>query len=166
MVVTLTARHFRDLAMVTGAERAVGALAAALDADFSDEGVRYRYRDALTGLFAVWFGEHTADDIGAALARTSILWDRYRTFAELVTDPRVTENPLFSPLRQPGVGDYLAPGAPMRVDGGPVSARPAPWLGQDTVAVLGGSLGLSDAQIAELLSAATVAADVPKWIQS
>lgn len=165
MVVTLTARHFRDLAAVTGTEAAVAALAEALGADFADEGERYRYRDALTGLFTVWFTEHTAADVTAALARTSILWDRYRSFLDLVTDPRVTDNPMFSPLHQPGIGDYLAPGAPMIVDGGQAPARPSPWLGTDTTAVLGEHLGLSDDEIAELLAAATVAADVPKWGQ-
>src|SRR6202000_2569511 len=53
MVVMLTGRHFRDLVQVTGTEAAVSALAAALGVDFAVEGDRYRYRDALSGLFLV-----------------------------------------------------------------------------------------------------------------
>ena len=51
MVVALTGRHFRDLTELTGTTEAVAALAESLGADFTDEGQRYRHRDALTGLF-------------------------------------------------------------------------------------------------------------------
>ena len=55
----------------------------ALGADFTDEGERLPHRDALTGLFTVWFTEHTAEEITAALSATSVLWERYRSFAEV-----------------------------------------------------------------------------------
>ena len=67
MVVTLTRRHFRDLVDVTGSGTAVAALADALGVDFGSEGDRYRYRDVLSGLFATWFADHTAEEITAAL---------------------------------------------------------------------------------------------------
>lgn len=145
MIVTLTARHFRDLTALTGTGPAVDALAAALEVDFADEGTRYRYRDVLTGLFATWFREHRADEISEALAATSILWDRYRSFRDLATDPRVTDNPMFALLRQPDIGDHLAPGAPMSVNGTHVPAKIAPRLGEHTEAVLRDELGAADA---------------------
>ena len=64
----------------------------------------------LSGLFATWFGDHTAEEITAGLSGTTVLFERYRTFAEVAEDPKVTANPLFSSLHQPGLGDYLAPG--------------------------------------------------------
>lgn len=67
MVVTLTKRHFQDLVEVSGTAAAVSALADSLSADFTDEGVRYRYREVLSGLFASWFADHTADVLTAAL---------------------------------------------------------------------------------------------------
>ncbi len=63
MVVTLTKRHFQDLVTVSGCGAAVSALADSLNADFGDEGVRYRYRRVLSGLFATWFADHSADEI-------------------------------------------------------------------------------------------------------
>ena len=51
MIVALTGRHFRDLTELTGTAKAVAALGETLGADFTDEGDRYRHRDALTGLF-------------------------------------------------------------------------------------------------------------------
>ena len=126
MIVALTGRHFRDLTELTGTTKAVAALAETLDADFTDEGERFRHRDALTGLFTEWFSAHTAQEITAALSATSVLWERYRTFAEVVTDDRVTANPMFTPLSQPRIGEYLAPGLPMSIDGGYPQAVAAP----------------------------------------
>ncbi|WP_174187834.1 CoA transferase [Nocardia barduliensis] len=159
MVVTLTGRHFRDLAQITGTTAAVTALAAALGADFADEGDRFRHRDVLTALFTTWFREHSAADIADALGTTSVLWDRYRTFAELTTDPRVTENPMFTVLRQPDLGDHLAPGAPISVDGGHIPARIAPRLGEHTEAILRDELAMTDEAIAGLRGAGTIGTD-------
>ncbi|MGY4708288.1 CoA transferase [Mycolicibacterium sp. CBM1] len=156
MVVALTNRHFRDLAELTGTSKAVAAVAEALGVDFSDEGQRYAHRELLTGLFAPWFAGRTADEVGTALAATSVLWDRYLDFTEVAEHPRVTANPMFSPLEQPRIGRYLAPGLPMSVDGAHTRARPAPALGDDTAAVLA-ELGLSADEIRVLLESGTAA---------
>lgn len=130
MVVTLTGRHFRDLVEVTGTGSAVAALAQALEVDFAAEGDRYRYRDVLSGLFATWFTDHDADEITAALSNTTVLFERYRTFAQVAQDPKVTDSKLFSVLNQPGVGDYLAAGLPAAFDGEhPRNAQLLPWGG-------------------------------------
>lgn len=156
MVVTLTGRHFRDLLAVTGTGAAVSALAEALGADFGSEGDRYRYRDVLSSLFATWFSDHTADEITTALSATTVLFERYRTFAEVAGGPKVTDNPLFSRLRQPGLGEYFAPGLPAAFDGTHPASAPAPVLGQDTADVLA-RLGLSAADIERLTNAKTIA---------
>lgn len=157
MVVTLTRRHFRDLVDVTGTGAAVAALAGALRVDFGDEGARYRYRDMLSGLFATWFADHTAEKITSALSDTTVLFERYSTFAQVAADPKVTANPLFSRLHQPGVGDYFAPGLPIAIDGSHPASAAAPALGQDTAGVLAQYLGLTTADIARLTGAKTIA---------
>jgi 2-methylfumaryl-CoA isomerase len=157
MVVTLTKRHFRDLVEVTSTSAAVSALAEALGVDFATEGDRYRYRDVLSGLFAIWFADHTAEQITAALSDTTVLFERYRTFAEVAEGPKVTANPLFSRLHQPGVGDYFAPGMPAAFDGTHPASAPAPALGQDTADLLTQHLGLTTADIERLTSAKTIA---------
>ena len=157
MVVALTGRHFRDLLEVTGTGAAVSALAESLGANFSDEGDRYRYRDVLSGLFATWFADHTAAEITDALSTTTVLYERYRTFAQTVEDERVTANPLFSRLHQDGLGEYLAPGMPIAFDGSHPTSKAAPALGEDTAAVLAERLRLSTADIERLISAKTIA---------
>ncbi|KUH98270.1 mesaconyl-CoA isomerase [Mycolicibacterium acapulense] len=157
MVVALTGRHFRDLTELTGTTKAVAALAETLGADFSDEGQRFVHRDALSGLFAEWFTAHTGDEISAALSATSVLWERYRTFAEATTEDRVTDNPLFTSLNQPRIGSYLAPGLPISIDGQYSPAVASPALGDDTVAVLGEWLGLTADQVDGLVASGAVA---------
>ncbi len=157
MVVALTGRHFRDLSALTGTTEAVAALAESLGADFSDEGDRFRHRDALSGLFAEWFSTRTGAEVSAALAATSVLWERYQTFGETAADPRVTANPMFTQLDQPRIGRYLAAGLPLAIDGAYPAAVPAPALGDDTAAVLGDWLSLDAGQIEAMLGAGTVA---------
>ncbi|OBK12645.1 CoA transferase [Mycobacterium asiaticum] len=158
MVVLLTRRHFRDLVEVTGTGAAMAALAEALGVDFGSEGDRYRYRDVLSGLFGTWFADRTGDEVTAALSGTSVLWERYRTFAEVAAGPKVTANPLFSRLHQPGVGDYLAPAMPAVLDGVHPASAAAPGLGVDTADVLAEYLGLTDADISRLATAGTIGA--------
>lgn len=157
MVVLLTGRHFRDLVQVTGTGPAVSAVAEALGADFTSEGDRYRYRDVLSGLFGTWFADHAATEITEALSATTVLFERYRTFAEVATDDRVVANPLFTRMHQPGIGEYFAPGMPVSFDGSHPASAPAPNLGQDTASLLAERLGLSPEEIARLENAGTIA---------
>jgi 2-methylfumaryl-CoA isomerase len=130
MVVALTPRHWRDLVALTGMTAPVAALEEGLGADFAREADRYTYREALAALFGRWFGAHTLAEVSEALGGTSVLWETYRTFTELAADPRLRANSLMSTVDQPGVGEYLAPGSPLDVDGVPGPARPAPRLGE------------------------------------
>jgi 2-methylfumaryl-CoA isomerase len=157
MVVALTARHFADLTDLTGTTEAVAAVAHSLGVDFTDEGQRFAHRDILDGLFAAWFARHTAPEITAALSATSVLWDRYRDFAEVAASPRVTANPMFETLHQPRIGTFPAPGLPMSVDGSHARAEPAPALGEHTAAILAERLAMSDREIAALVESGVVA---------
>jgi len=86
-----------------------------------------------------------------------VLFERYRTFAEVASDDRVVSNPLFRAMHQPGVGEYFAPGMPASFDGSHSFSGPAPILGQDTTGLLAERLGLSSAEITRLQDAGTIA---------
>ena len=140
MVVTLTARHFADLARVTGLTETFAKLEKLLAADFGKDDDRYEHREVIAALLAPWFARHTVAEIGDALGSSSVLWERYRTFSELAADPRLSDNPLVRLIDQPGIGQVLATGNPLAQPGvGEVA--PAPVLGADTAAVLGELLG-------------------------
>ncbi|WP_055474484.1 CoA transferase [Gordonia sp. HS-NH1] len=132
MLVALTPRHFRGLVEMTGTGDAVAAVERALDADFGREDDRFLHRGVLTPLFAAWFARHTTAEVEAELANSSVLWERYRTFGEVVESGVLHRNPLFAELDQPGIGTYLAAGLPARFDGEHLFSGPAPDLGSST----------------------------------
>jgi len=66
-----------------------------------------------------------------------VLWERYRTFAELAADPGTLANPMVSLIDQPGIGAILGTGTPLAQRGVDSAPRPAPVLGADTAALLG-----------------------------
>jgi 2-methylfumaryl-CoA isomerase len=136
MVVTLTARHYADLARVTGRAGALAAVEQALGADFTLDRDRYTHREVIAALIAPWFAGHPTDEVTSALAGTSVLWERYRTFAGLAADPKTLANPMVSLIDQPGIGAILATGGPLAQPGTPQTPVPAPVLGADTDAVL------------------------------
>jgi 2-methylfumaryl-CoA isomerase len=136
LVVTLTARHYADLARTTGRAKALAAVEGALGADFTLDGDRYAHREVIAALLAPWFAGHTTSEVAGALAGTSVLWERYRTFADLAADPATLANPLVALIDQPGIGEILATGIPLAQPGTPQAPVPAPVLGADTADVL------------------------------
>lgn len=140
MIVTLTPRHFADLARAAGLTDAFDRLADLLGADFSVDADRYAHREVIAALLAPWFARHTVAEIAVAFDGTSLLWERYRTFADLAADPDLLANPVVRLINQPGIGPVLATGIPLAQPGvGDVA--PAPLLGADTSAVLTELLG-------------------------
>jgi 2-methylfumaryl-CoA isomerase len=153
MVVALTRRHWADLLAVTKLAGAAAALEKSLDVDFTSEGERFEYRESLAGLLSRWFAQADMAEVKSALADTSVLWSTYNTFADVVTGAAdgagIGANPMMHLIDQPGIGQYLAPGLPVALDGAPPVPAPAPALGEHTDGVLG-RLGLSDGKIADL----------------
>jgi 2-methylfumaryl-CoA isomerase len=140
MVCLLTARHFRDLAAATGLSKTFDELSKATGADFTSDSGRYEHREVIAALLTPWFAKRTATEVAAAFAGTSVLWERYRTFAELAADPALTDNRLVRLIDQPGIGRVLATGIPL-AQPGTGHVAPAPELGADTDAVLSELLG-------------------------
>ncbi|HUN35529.1 MAG TPA: CoA transferase [Trebonia sp.] len=135
LVVVLTARHFADLGQCTGLAETLAAVERAVGGDFGTDAGRYEHREVICGLLAPWFAARSTAVVEKALAQTSVLWQRYRTFAEVAADPATAASPLMRPIDQPGVGPVTAAGLPLAQRGLPPVA-PAPVLGADTEAVL------------------------------
>jgi 2-methylfumaryl-CoA isomerase len=98
MLVALTARHFTDLAKITGLAGTLAELERLLGADFSADGDRYTHREVIASLLAPWFSARTLADISSAFAGSPVLWDRYRSFTDLVADPAFAANPLLQQI--------------------------------------------------------------------
>lgn len=150
MVVALTRRHWADLVAMTGTQAPVEAVERALAADFSQESERYRHREVLGALLAPWFAARGTAEIEEALAGTSLLWSRFRSFLEVVDDGDLAGNPIVGAVEQPGIGRYLATGSPLRFADQDLPAAPAPALGADTEDVLTELLGLGQQDLLRL----------------
>lgn len=153
MIVALTPRHWRNLIELTGVADAVDNLETSLGAAFDSDGDRYEHRRVLSDLIRPWFRGRTTGEATEALERAGILWGRYRTVQNLVTDPTSLLNlsGLMTKVDQPGIGTYSVPGPVLGFSGwAPGTPRPAPLLGQHTDEVLGQLLGFDDDKLADL----------------
>jgi 2-methylfumaryl-CoA isomerase len=158
MVCALTKRHWLDLLAVTEQTVVVKALEGAVGRDFALEDDRFEYREVLAGLLSRWFSARPLADVQAKLAGTQLLWSTYNTFTDLVADDVLADNPMMAEIDQPGVGAHMAPGLPMALGTGPrLPVGRAPVLGEHTDEVLGGSLGISDDELADLKARGVVA---------
>ena len=165
MVVALTPRHWADLVEVSGQQRPVAALAESLGADFAAEGDRYEYREVLAALLQRWFGTHDLATVTAALGATSVLWSAYRSFTEVAAAEETRANPMMGLVDQPGVGQYRAPGSPIRARGAAAGDQQpvrAPVLGEHSAAILGGDLGLGQDEVDDLHQRGVVASAPPE----
>ncbi|MGA4946392.1 CoA transferase [Streptomyces cinereoruber] len=132
MIVILTGRHWTKLLAATGLTAAFEGLAESLGIDFSGESQRYEHRELISTLLSRWFAATPYTEAARLLDEHRILWERYRSFAELGRDggAELRKSDLFAVVDQPGVGPHLAPKSPIVVDGGRLDPLPAPMVGQ------------------------------------
>ena len=150
MVVALTDMQWKTLVRATGIAGQVAALSSALDLDLSDEGNRFRAREEIAALLEPWFATRSMDEVRIGLDAERVTWAEYRTVRQaLAHDVDLSlANPMFSMLRQPGVGNTLAAASPLDFSRVPrVPIAPAPALGQHTDEILLDVLGLTEADV-------------------
>ncbi|MGG5809498.1 CoA transferase [Falsiroseomonas sp. CW058] len=147
MLAAISNRQWRAIGMATGLAERLAMVGPLMGVDLDDEGGRYEAREAIAAVLAPWFAARTLEEVRAALDGSGVLWGPYQDFGQMAReDPRCSAaNPLFAEIEQPGVGRLLAPRAPLMPSPPP---RPAPVLGADTDAVLGGWLGMGADEIA------------------
>lgn len=160
MIVGLTPRQWQGIVKAMGIGEQVKALAAELGADLSKEGDRFIHRERIARMVEPWFADNNYDDICKVFDENSVCFGPYRTFREMVQDDEdcSTDNPMMGMVSQPGIGDYLASGSPLRFGAtGDLSPMPAPVLGQHTEEILKDELKLGDAEVGRLLEEGIVA---------
>lgn len=164
MIVGVSPRQWRAIVAVTGTGDEVSALEKELRMDFKYEGDRFRARERLADLFAPWFAQRDFAQASAELDRMEVCWGPYQTVTELVEQDAEcsTDNPLFSRIEQPGIGNLLTPSQALRFsDLETEPPAPAPLLGQHTDEILAQELGLSAGAIGKLHDRGLVAGAAP-----
>jgi 2-methylfumaryl-CoA isomerase len=153
MVVALTARQWKALIDITGIANACESIETVTGYDLSTETGRFEGRELIAAILRPWFAARELAEVRSAFADTGVSWGPYQTFRQLVTeDARVSEeNPMFEDVEHPGVGSYLMPGSPIRLQGlEPLPVRRAPMLGEHTEEILADVLRLSPREIGRL----------------
>ena len=153
MIVGISQKQWNAIVTVTQTENEILSLEEELELDFSNEGDRFSARKKLCEIFAPWFAKKRFADAKKSLDEAGVCWGRYQKVEELVrNDPECSvENPMFSIVNQPGVGEYLTPSQAMRFSSFEHHPpEPAPLLGQHTDEILSEILRLDSLEIAKL----------------
>ena len=162
-VVAITNRQWKALCEATGLTEKMALIEPLLDVRLSDEGDRFKAREAISAVLRPWFSARTLGDVTEAFTGSGVCWGPYQTFQQMIDDdPRCsTANPMFSEVDQPGIGRYLVPGSPLGFSGLPrQEPRPAPRLGEHTDEVLSEILGLGGSQIGGLRDRGIIAGPI------
>ncbi len=153
IVIGLTLKQWRSLVDATGLAEAAASIEESLGLDFSREGDRFRARRELGEAIGAWIGERAFAEVAERFERAGACWAPYQSLSELVnSDPACSlENPLFTRVDQPRVGEILRARSPLRFEGvATPAAGPAPTLGEHTEAVLAEILAIDSAAYGRL----------------
>ena len=153
MIVAITQRQWKNLVAAARLEHELRRIETGRGLDLNREGDRYRATEAIINLLAPWCAGHDFTELTLILDSHDVCWGPYQTFSQLVNDdPRCSvKNPVFETVFQPGIGECLMPGSPLRFESRQRQAvKPAPRLGADTDEILATILGLGSAVIGDL----------------
>ena len=160
MVVALTNGQWSSLRKATGLGEQLDALGERLGLDLSTEGNRYRARRQISKILEPWFEARMMAEISELFKANKVTWSPYQSARHAIEHDvdLSTQNPMFSMVHDPGIGDYLMPGTPMdfsRIERMPAT-RP-PLLGEHTDEILLDELGLSEKEVGDLHDSGIVA---------
>ncbi len=121
------------------------------DERFSSHGRRYYNADALDAIIAEWTAARPRAEVIAALNEARVPVAAVREVGEIVEDRHLHERGAIQRIDHPELPDAVVPHSPLRFRGTPLTPLvPSPSLGADNEAILGGELGLSGEELAEL----------------
>lgn len=112
-----------------------------------------RDHDRTDEAIAAWTRGRPARAVMAELQALGIAAGQVASGADMLTDPQLARAGFIRRYDQPGVGEMIVPGLPLRTDP-PVldEPAPAPTLGEHNERVFKGILGLSDSEYETLLA--------------
>ena len=160
MIVGLTPKQWASIVSATESEEEIVALEFSTGLDFTKEGDRFKAKEALAKILEPWFKSRGYEEACTFLDEHAVCYGPYRTFKEMVEEDAdcSLDNPMMGLINQPGIGDYLASGSPIRFSESPnLAAMSAPLLGEHTEEILKDDLGLGDSEVGKLFSDGIVA---------
>ena len=130
---------------------AIGQPALAEDARFADLASRLAHREALDAILTEWTSARADYDVMRVLQGARVAAMPSMRSDQIVDDPHLEARAFIQRLRHDLVGPITLMNVPWKMSGSPgYPPRPGPMLGEHNRDVLGGLLGLSDAEIEAL----------------
>ncbi len=130
---------------------AMGRPELANDPRFATLAARKENEDTLEALLTSWTQKHSPEEVTQMLQKAGVAAYPALDGRDLLSNPQAQARGFFVELEHPEVGRRRHLGIPWKMSRTPCEVRrPAPLLGQDNEYVLGGILGLSPREIAEL----------------
>ncbi|MGH8926033.1 MAG: CaiB/BaiF CoA transferase family protein [Acidimicrobiia bacterium] len=140
-------RHFADTCRALGLDHLNS------DPRFTTNELRVRHRGELSQILVEVLANEPTGHWLKVLEAVGVPVGRILEMEAVFADEQVIFNEMVTEVSHPRIGTFRTQGSPLRVNDRPArSAMPPPVLGQHTVVILG-DLGISDAEIAELVAA-------------
>jgi len=132
------------------------------DEGFATHLARLRRQDEIDEIVAAWTKQHEHHDLMHRLQAAGIPAEAVLNVAEVLADPHYAARGFFQPVHHVEVGTYPHSSAPWRLESGylPIQ-RGAPCLGEHNAQILGGLLGLSEAELARLEAEGVIGTEPP-----
>ena len=127
-----------------------------------DAATRHARHDAIDAAISAWTRAQSPRQAMERLQAQGVIAVQVSDGRDLVEDPQLEARAFWAELDHPDVGLRRYPGNPIRLSETPVTYRfAAPCLGQHNEEILGGLLGMSGAELAELRAAGVIVEEPP-----
>lgn len=129
----------------------------ARDERFATHDGRWRHIESINGTVAAWIRARPASEVTAILERHGLPHSLVYSVDDILADPHYAHRGSIATLHHPTLGELKLPAPSPRLSATPArEVQPAPALGADTDAVLGGLLGLDASALARLREAGLI----------
>ncbi len=136
---------------------ALGLEQVAGDPRFATNALRTQHHEQLEAALAPAFRTQSVAHWCRVLEEAGVPCGPIHDIAQVVADPQVRARGMITSQDHPRAGEVVMPASPLKFSATPVEpGAPAPLLGQHTGEVLGGLLGLPEAELDELRRTAVI----------
>ena len=123
---------------------------------FNTPEARREHQQDLLALLSGWTATQSKEDVYHLLQELRSVAGYVATVDDLFTSRQLAARQFFQAIDHPSAGEALYPGAPFRIQGATWRHARAPLLGEHTVEIYGGRLGLSSADLTRLRGAGVI----------
>lgn len=140
-IIVVTEDHWTRVLRAMGQDALIGA------PRFSSNPARVTHMAEVDRMVTEWTSAHTRAELEALTRKHGIPAAPVRTLEEVLHDPGMHERGMLRWVDHPEVGRVVLPSTPLRIDGAPPpDFAPSPFLNQHEAEVLGGVLGMDEAE--------------------